>query len=281
MPTLGISDGMARVYGERNLHFIVVADDETGKKVSSEELKDFMERESGVRVDSMEYFRRGRMALLECSAGRSYSAECATAGIAGNRDTVSGDTVRSFESRDGFFYTLISDGMGSGKEAKTTSEFVTEFLSRALEFSSAKETVLKMLSHIIKRKNEECSATLDLFEIDLINGNAVFFKGGAAPSYVKRGSSIFRIRSRTAPLGVLKDVDIERIKVDIESDDYIIMLSDGIIQNADDAPWLLELLSKPPKRNLTEYADLILNTALKNLPANDDMTVAVTKIKRI
>ena len=46
-------------------------------------------------------------------------------------------------------------------------------------------------------------------------------------------SSIFRIKSKTAPLGLMKSVDAERIKIDLEGEDYIIMLSDGIGQSAE------------------------------------------------
>ena len=41
---------------------------------------------------------------------------------------------------------------------------------------------------------------------------------------------------------------------------------------------VLDLLSKPPKRNLKEYADSILSAALKNLSHSDDMTVSVTRV---
>jgi stage II sporulation protein E len=154
-------------------------------------------------------------------------------------------------------------------------------MTRALEFTSEGDTVLKILNHTIRHKRRECSATVDLFTVDLYRGDAEFLKSGAAPSYIKRGSSIFRIKSKTAPLGLMKSVDAEKIKVELESDDYVIMLSDGIAQSAEDTPWLLDLLSKPPKRNLKEYADHILSAALKNLNRTDDMTVLVTKVIKI
>ena len=168
--------------------------------------------------------------------------------------------------------------MGSGRAAKETSSFVVDFMSRALEFNHEGHTVLKILNHTLRAGRRECSATVDLFTVDLYRGEAEFLKSGAAASYVKRGSSIFRLKSKTAPLGLMKNVDAERIKVELEGDDYIIMLSDGIAQSAEDTPWLIDLLSKPPKRNLKEYADYILSAAVKNTPLNDDMTVLVTRV---
>ena len=276
----GLADGVIRAFGERRPYFILAAEDESGNKITAPELKKNIESIAGVRLGAPEYYRRGKMALMECPSEKSYAAECAHASIAGEREEVSGDTAVAFESECGYFYSLISDGMGSGREAKDTSSFVADFMNRALEFSPEGQTVLKILNHTVRHKHRECSATVDLFSVDLYRGDAEFLKCGAAASYVKRGSSIFRIKSKTAPLGLLKSVDAERIKIDLEGDDYIIMLSDGIAQSAEDTPWLLDLLSQPPKRNLKEYADSILSAALKNMPHSDDMTVLVTRVIR-
>jgi len=105
-----------------------------------------------------------------------------------------------------------------------------------------------------------------------------FLKSGAASSYVKRESSIFRIRSRTAPIGLLKTIDTEKIRVEIKAGDHVILLSDGIVDSFDDAPWLLELLSRDVPRDVSEYARLILSEAAKNATGGDDMTVTVIKI---
>ena len=274
----GLEQGVIRAFGERKPYFILAAEDEEGKKISAPELKKNIEAIAGVRLGTPEFYRRGKMALMECGSEKSFAAECAIASIAGEREAISGDTAMAFESNNGYFYSIISDGMGSGNEAKQISGFVTDFMSRALEFNSEGQTVLKILNHTIRHRHRECSATLDLFSVDLYRGDAEFLKSGAAPSYVKRGDSIFRIKSKTAPLGLMKSVDAERIRVELEGEDYIIMLSDGIAQSAEDTPWLLELLSKAPRRNLKEYADLILSTTLKNMPRNDDMTVMVTKV---
>ena len=276
----GLDDGVIRAFGERRPYFILAAEDASGTRITAPELKKNIEHIAGVRLGTPEFYRRGKMALMECPSERSYTVECATASAAGEREDVSGDTAIAFESEAGYFYSLISDGMGSGKEAKETSGFVADFMRRALEFNSEGQTALKILNHTVRHKPRECSATVDLFSVDLYGGEAEFLKSGAAASYVKRGSSIFRIKSKTAPIGLLKSVDAERIKIELEGDDYIIMLSDGIAGSAEDTPWLLELLARPPKRNIKEYADLILATAMKNLPRSDDMTVLVTKVMK-
>ena len=59
------------------------------------------------------------------------------------------------------------------------------------------------------------------------------------------------------------------------------MISDGILQSAEESPWLVELLAGPPPKTLKEYADLILSEAVKKSNSRDDMSVIVMKIIRI
>ncbi len=277
----GPDECVIRVYGDRRYHVIAAGDDDDGTRITSPKFKEKLEAVVGVRLSEPEYFRSGRCVLLEADARPSFTVECASAALGGKEDEISGDTVRIFESSDDRFYALLSDGMGTGRIAKDTSSFVGAFLSGILGAEPPSDTVLRMLSHIIRSRGTECSATVDLFSLDLLSGEASFLKSGAAPSYIKRKESIFRIRSETAPIGLMKNVDAERIKAGVDDGDYIIMLSDGVSQSTEDAPWLLELLSKPPKSTVGEYADFILASAVKSSKFKDDMTVVVAKIKRI
>ena len=275
----GFSGGEIRAFGNRKKHIIAAGEDEDGRKITSDNLKKRLEETAGVRLGAPEYFRRDKTVLMECSAGRIRRVSCATAELSGTEGEVSGDTARHFESKDDRAFTLISDGMGSGKSAKEASELSARFLEGALSYGCTAETSLHALNRLLRERSEECSSTVDLFEMDLLTGEAVFTKCGAAPSYVKRDSSIFRIRSRTAPLGLMKTIDAERIRVEVKPSDYVIMISDGISGAPEDTPWLLELLAKPAPDSLSEYANLILSEAVKNQPTRDDMTVAVLRIE--
>jgi stage II sporulation protein E len=167
--------------------------------------------------------------------------------------------------------------MGSGEEAKRTSDFACKFLKCALGIGSP-ETALHLLNSTLLGRGGECSATIDIFALDLFDGSATFIKSGAAPSFVKRDSSIFRIKSSTAPIGLMKTIDSERICVEIKGGDYVIMFSDGVSEIIEESPWLLELLSKPPKETPKAYADYILEEAKKHSKSRDDMSVIAVKI---
>lgn len=281
LPKYGFSDGAIRVFGEREKHFILAGEDESGEKITSKELKEEIERIAGVRLAAPEYFRRDKMVLMECGVLPKFSVAVASASATGRESSVSGDTVSTFTTENGYFFAALSDGMGSGERAREASAFVTEYLERILSFGASFDTVMYMLNHSLRRQRGECSASVDLFEFDLYTAEATFVKSGAAPSYVKRNSSIFRIRSQTAPIGLMHSIDSEKIRVEIKDGDYVIMLSDGIFQSQEEAPWLLEALAAPPKRELPEYAEYILGLARKNNKGYDDMTVTVLKISEI
>lgn len=274
-------NGLIRVFGSRRKHFILAGKDEDGRKITSFELRRSIEEAAGVKLGAAEYYRRGKMTLMACGIRPSYKVSYATVSESGSNAEVSGDTAICFESGEGRFYSLISDGMGSGDTAKETSRFVAEYIRGVMEIGAAKETLLHLLNHSIRLKGDECSATVDLLELDLLNGAAIFIKSGAPPSYVKRGSSIFRIRSQTAPIGLMRSIDSEKINVKAQSGDYIIMFSDGVAEICEDAPWFLLLLGEEPPRDIKEYASLILREAKKNRTSSDDMTVTVIKIDSV
>lgn len=274
----GIADGICRVFGERNLHFIISGEDSDGSRITSPELHRHIEQLCDRRLSSPEYFRRGSMALMECSCIPKFSVDYASLGAPGRRDPVSGDTAKGFTTKDGRFCSLISDGMGSGQDARDVSQLVTELLFRVLDFTEVGVNPLRLVNSALRAGSNECSATADLFTLDLYSGTAAFHKSGAAMSYIKRANSIFRITSRTAPLGLLKTPDVERIKVEVQPGDVVIMLSDGICDSSQDAPWLLEVISRTPYRTAKELAEKIVAAAKQNLPMEDDITVAVTAV---
>ncbi len=277
----GLHNGVIMAFGNRKKYFVGAGEDKDGSLVTSGRLHEGIEEAAGVKLGTPDYYRKGDIALFECTAAPMYSVDFATAGARSGGEEVSGDTAISFETADGHFYSLIADGMGSGEAAHRTSHFTADFLSRILESACTKSTAFHILNHIIKNRSEECSSSLDLFDFDLMTGEALFFKCGAAASYVKRNNSIFRIRSETAPLGLMKNLDAERIRVEVKSGDYIVMLSDGVSQSTEDSAWLIELLSTEPKVDIREYAELILSSAKEHSHSNDDMSVSVARIIKL
>jgi hypothetical protein len=274
----GFPDGVIRAFGDRRKHIICAGEDKDGLLITSPRLHEEVERVCGMKVSTGEYFRRDNMVLMECEAVPMVHLEGAYAQAAGDGDEVSGDTVRTFETADMYSFAIIADGMGRGDLAKETSEFVTSFVESFMGSGAAVGTVLSAANAVMKGRREECSVGFDMFMIDKLKAQASFVKSGAAPSYIKRQESLFKISSRTVPMGLLASVDAEMISADVRAGDYVIMVSDGVISESESEGWLIEYLNRPAKKSPSEYAEGIIRAAMSRGGRRDDMSVAVLKI---
>lgn len=195
-----------------------------------------------------------------------------------------GDSLSLFKNKDNRFFALISDGMGSGREASEAAEICSGFLRGMLTRGGVNCEMLSALNGLLCGRNEgsayECSATVDLMELDLISGEASFFKSGAAPTYVFRDGSLFKLRSRTMPIGILRDTEIKNFKFELSEGDVVVMISDGVTGGREECPWLFDLLRQNLENSgLERTADLILKYAVGH-GSEDDISLAVIRIER-
>ena len=196
-----------------------------------------------------------------------------------------GDSLSLFENRDERFFTLISDGMGAGRDAAAVSEICSRFIESMLNVGRMNEELLLMLNGFLRSRGDgsaaECSATLDLMEIDLISGQTEFFKSGAAPSYIFRDGSLFKLRSQTMPLGILEQTDVKSFGFKLSEGDVVVMMSDGVTDGKDECPWLFDLLRQNiSSAGLQRTADLILKYAIGH-GSKDDISLAIMRIERV
>ena len=273
----GLDGGAICVLGDRKKHLIIAGVDPTGTLITDPIIKKSLEEMLLRPLGSQEYYRRDSAALMECSARPRLALEHATSSCSHDGD-ISGDVSAFAEAEDGRLYAMISDGMGTGAPAREAASLVSGVISALVTGGVAPAHILRLVNSIILARGGETSSTVDIFELDAMSGEAAFIKCGAAVSYVKRDTSIFRIRSRTAPIGVLSSPDAERVAVEIREGDIVVMLSDGVNPTADDAPWLLDLLSRSGGTDLKALADLIIDTAKRHTAARDDMTAVVLRV---
>ena len=215
---------------------------------------------------------------LRVSSARAYSVTSVTrVGSVGGEEC--GDTVSSFESCEDRAYALISDGMGKGRAAAFTSGVSSMFAKRMLESGNRAPTVISMLNSFVRSKHEECSATVDLMELDLLTGKVDFYKCGAAATYVKRRDNLFKLAAQTVPLGILSATDTAKLSFDAEDGDVIIMLSDGIAQGDEDAIWLFDVITREWEDDADKMAKKIISAARKH-GSEDDASVILTRVEK-
>lgn len=186
---------------------------------------------------------------------------------------INGDTVTTFEGCDNKQYMLICDGMGSGKEAGLTSGASCDFLEKILCVTSEKRLALSMLNSIIRAKGTECSTTVDLLEIDLVSAEGRFLKSGASPSFIKRGDKVFKLQSKTAPIGIMKRLDAELLSFNLAKGDICVMVSDGVVSGKSDQGWLIDMLKEADAEKIEMLPEQIIKSAKEKNRIKDDMSV--------
>lgn len=237
-----------------------------------------------IDLSDIEVRREGESsASLTLREREKNSASVVRRRVIAKNESVCGDNATVFKNDDDRFFAFISDGMGSGSEASSVSEMSVAFLCNMLTVGSLNEELISMLNSFLRgiscENHAECSATLDLFELDLMNGHASFYKCGAAPSYVYRKGRLFKLRSETMPIGILPDVDIKTSSFELRRGDVVVMVSDGVTGEGEECPWLFELLTQSlPSRSLERIAELIVKYATAN-GSTDDISVLIVRIE--
>ena len=196
----------------------------------------------------------------------------------------SGDNFAVMSLDSGQTFMSICDGMGSGKRAKKYSEIVIDLLEKMIDSGFEESTILKLANSIMLTGNQwQEPATVDMALIDQYSGICQFLKLGAACTYIKRGNWVECIKSTSLPMGVLEEVDMETITKKLYDGDFVIMVSDGIV-DALDCPDKEEAMGRIimdiHTANPKQMAISVLSQALakcKGVP-EDDMTVICTGI---
>lgn len=275
----GFAEGALCVLGERRPRVLFCAEDKDGSRITDPSLLTRISEAVGAPLAEPSYYRKEDYVLADAKCRPKYKVHCATATLPHSADGVSGDVGETFEGRDGVFYGLLSDGVGSGASAKRRAKFCADFLRATLDTGTERRCALYLLDEIAGRRGEDFATTVDLFCLDLYRGEAEFYKIGAVTSFIKRQSSLFRIHGDSAPLGFGEGMLAERIRAEVLPGDLVILFSDGVAETPDATPWLLEYLAKKERRDLVAYADDILRTALLHKEQTDDMSVLVCRIE--
>lgn len=199
---------------------------------------------------------------------------------------ISGDTSIQTRLEDGKYLIALSDGMGSGPEARKSSKIAIKMLERLLTSGFKKDTSIKLINSTLasSMKEEDMYATLDIAILDLYAENMEFVKNGACPTYVKRNKEVQLLKSISMPTGILDNIELIVYDKDIQKGDIIVMCSDGIIESNSDYQnkelWLKYLLEEMNNDDVQKIADIIISEAIDNDygKEKDDMTVIVAKV---
>jgi stage II sporulation protein E len=203
----------------------------------------------------------------------------------GNAD-VCGDYYSYLELRDGKQAFILSDGMGNGSRAQQESRSTVHLVEKLLLAGFRKDAVVRTVNTILQlRSSEENFATLDVLLVDTENGEAEFLKVGAAPSFIRQRHRVREVKSPSVPLGILDDVELKPVLVELEDDVLIVMATDGIFEVLPAQPeWFIKYLAGQTLSHPQVLADEIMRHAgaLSGQGGfRDDVTVLVCRTKRL
>ena len=192
-------------------------------------------------------------------------------------ESVCGDSVTSFENNDGQLCLLLSDGSGCGEPARKESALTCRLLQQFLEAGIEAEAALKTLNAAMALRGAETGSftTIDLCTCDPLTGETVFYKYGAAPSYLKKGGSVRRVTGASLPAGLRGNPaapDVTRIR--LEEGGSLVMISDGVADPGRDE-WLMDLLAGWEGEDPQALAGLILAESVRREKLQDDCGIQV------
>lgn len=273
------------VCGERKKYIIATGRELLRCGASAREIRALCEGICGGKFTAPEYAMNDTGASMTLESTRLFEVEYAGRQCAKKGEKVCGDAIGTTESREEFFYGFICDGMGSGREADITARIGKTFLEKMLSCGNRKSTTLDMLNMFISNKSTECFSTVDLLEIDLLQGKASFTKSGATASYIVRRGSVYKISSDTMPLGIVPEVSAEVTEFAVCDGDLIVMCSDGVCLDPESGEGsagmhLVDFLEHEYLQDVNKIAENIVFDAARIGGRSDDMTVGVFRVRK-
>jgi stage II sporulation protein E len=188
-----------------------------------------------------------------------------------------GDMATYFKTPEGILYLIISDGMGSGKEAANDSSDAVKITERLLKAGLEPDLAMSILNSAMllrSDKNMGC-ASVDLMGINLFTGETLMYKYGAAPSYVRKGGKIFEVNGESLAAGLSGGTpDLTRLKLNRGS--AAVIISDGAAGNKDE---IMLKLSEINSENVKSLAGSILEGVARKGKTRDDMTVLAVSVE--
>lgn len=211
------------------------------------------------------------------------SAEAAKGG-----ELLSGDSFSMMELGNGKFAVAISDGMGNGERAHAESKTALTMLHHFLQSGMNEKLAIKSVNSVLLlRSSDEMFATIDVALIDLYNAFTTFVKIGATPSFIRRGREVLTVSAHNLPAGIVQDIDIDLITIQMQPGDVLIMMTDGVYDapghTANKELWMRRIILEIDATDPQHIADVLLERVVRSNGGaiRDDMTIVVAAIDRV
>ncbi len=258
-----------------------VAIDSAGVAELAEDME-FLEKLSavlGVRLSRLSCAQSDRLLFIQTEP---LAVSVGMAAMKKEGESISGDRCCYFKTDAGLLCLILSDGMGCGARAAVESSAAVKILEELLRAGVEPETAMRLLNAMVMLKNGEdwSYATVDLCCVDLFSGQSCFYKYGAAPSYIKTGRAIRRIKARSLAAGMQSGEGAapDVIKMRLRPGNVAIIASDGVMAEDSDQ-WLREILAGSDGAEMKLLARQVLEAARRRFGNTDDMTALAIRVE--
>ncbi len=225
--------------------------------------------------------------MVTFGSAKAFDIDTGVASAAKGGSALSGDSYSTVELGNGKFAVAISDGMGNGERAQLESSTALSILERLLQSGMDEQMAIKSVNSVLLlRSAEEVFATVDMAIIDQYTAKTTFMKIGSTPSFIIRKNEVISISASNLPIGILQDIEVDLLTVQLEPGDTLVMMTDGIY----DAPghavnkelWMKRILQEMKSEDPQTIADSLLEMVVRwhHGSISDDMTVVVSRIER-
>jgi stage II sporulation protein E len=226
-------------------------------------------------------------AVITLGSAQRFELKTGASTAAKGGGVVSGDSYCYMNLGTGKYAVALSDGMGNGQRAQEESSAALKLLRRLLIAGMNEERAVDTVNSILSlRSADEMFATVDLAIIDLNTAKGRFMKIGSTPGFIKRGKKVIRFAAANPPIGILNEIEIDPIEMQLEPGDLLILMTDGIY----DAPryavnkdsWMMRMISEIDTKDPQHFADCLLEKVVRHHEGQimDDMTLVVSKVER-
>ena len=214
--------------------------------------------------------------FFEMEEAQTLRASMAVVSVPEQPDGVSGDATGEFRLPSGRVMYALSDGMGSGEDARRESNAAIELLFQLTRIGFSHDLVYENVNRLLlTRARSEMYATLDAVALDLFTGEMELNKYGAPPSYLLRGSHIHKLSCAALPCGIVDDAKPSAIRMKLRRNDTLILCSDGVSDVlGDDIEREIAMRASVEQQ---QFAQQLLDAA-RARGQNDDMTVMVIRV---
>ena len=233
----------------------------------------------GIRLCRVGLQEKGRIVLRQAEP---LAVSVGIACMKKEGEDVSGDRGTYFKTDGGTLCVILSDGMGTGRAAAGESACAVSILEQLLRAGMEPMTAMRLLNSAAMLRNGEDwgYATVDLCCVDLFTGETCFYKYGAAPSYVRTGRTIRRVKCSSLAAGMLAgdDGSPDIVRMKLHPGSVALIASDGVLAEKDDG-WLRRILSGADGLETKEIARQTLRAASARFGSMDDMTALALRVE--